>query len=48
MSAPDLILGYIKAYNAKNVDTMLTFFDDACVSVFQLAGGKILRLSDYG
>jgi steroid delta-isomerase-like uncharacterized protein len=40
MSARDLILEYIKAYNAKDVSAMLTFFDDACV--FQnISGGKV-------
>ena len=40
MSARDLILGYIKAYNAKDVSAMLTFFDDACVFE-NISGGKV-------
>jgi hypothetical protein len=40
MSAQDLIHGYIKAYNAKDVDAMLTFFDDACVFE-SISGGKV-------
>ena len=40
MSAQDLILGYIKAYNAKDVSTMLTFFDYACVFE-NISGGKV-------
>ncbi len=31
MTNKELFLGYLKAYNAKDVTTMLTFFDDACV-----------------
>ena len=30
MSAKKLFLEYIEAYNAKDVDAMLTFFDEAC------------------
>ena len=40
MSARDLILGYIKAYNAKDVSAMLTFFDDGCVFE-NISGGKV-------
>ena len=31
MSIKELFLGYVKAYNAREVETMLGFFDDACV-----------------
>ena len=40
MSARNLFLGYIKAYNAKDVSGMLTFFDDACVFE-NISGGKV-------
>jgi hypothetical protein len=40
MSARDLLLGYIKAYNAKDVSAMLAFFDDACVFE-NISGGKV-------
>ena len=40
MSAHDLILGYIKAYNAKDVSAMLTFFDDGCVFE-NISSGKV-------
>jgi hypothetical protein len=40
MSAKDLFLGYINAYNAKDVSTMLTFFDEACVFE-NISGGKV-------
>ena len=40
MSAQDLVLEYIKVYNAKDVDAMLTFFDDACVFE-NISGGKV-------
>lgn len=40
MSAKDLLLGYIKAYNAKDVGAMLTFFDEACVFE-NISGGKV-------
>lgn len=40
MSAQDLIQGYIKAYNAKDVSAMLTFFEDACVFE-NISGGKV-------
>ena len=40
MSAQDLILGYIKAYNAKDVSAMLNFFDEACVFE-NISGGKV-------
>ena len=46
MNTKDLFLEYLKAYNAKDVDAMLTFFDEACVFE-NISGGKILRLSDY-
>jgi hypothetical protein len=40
MSTKDLFLGYIKAYNAKDVGAMLTFFDEA--RVFEsISGGKV-------
>lgn len=40
MNARDLIIEYINAYNAKDVDAMLTFFDDACVFE-NISGGKV-------
>jgi hypothetical protein len=40
MSARELILGYIKAYNAKDVCAMLTFFDEGCVFE-NISGGKV-------
>ena len=40
MSAKDLFLGYIKAYNAKDVSAMLNFFDEACVFE-NISGGKV-------
>jgi len=40
MSTKDLFLGYIKAYNAKDVGAMPTFFDDACVFE-NISGGKV-------
>jgi hypothetical protein len=40
MSAQETILGYIKAYNAKDVGAMLAFFDDACVFE-NVSGGKV-------
>lgn len=40
MSARDLILEYIKAYNAKDVSAMVAFFDDACVFE-NISGGKV-------
>ncbi len=40
MSAQDLIHRYIKAYNARDVDAMLTCFDDACVFE-NVSGGKL-------
>jgi steroid delta-isomerase-like uncharacterized protein len=39
MNAHDLVLGYIEAYNAKDVDAMLSFFHDACVFE-HVSGGK--------
>jgi hypothetical protein len=41
MSPSDLFLSYIKAYNAKDVSTMLAFFDDACVFE-NISGGKVI------
>jgi steroid delta-isomerase-like uncharacterized protein len=41
MSVQDLIFEYIKAYNAKDVGTMLTFFDDACIFE-NISGGKVI------
>jgi ketosteroid isomerase-like protein len=40
MSAKDLFLGYVKAYNAKDVSAMLAFFDDRCVFE-NISGGKV-------
>jgi len=40
MSDEELFLGYIKAYNAKDVGAMLSFFDDACVFE-NISGGKV-------
>jgi hypothetical protein len=40
MSGKDLFLGYIKAYNAKDVSGMLIFFDEACVFE-NISGGKV-------
>src|SRR5262249_21731909 len=39
-STKDFLLGYIKTYNAKDVDTMLTFFDDKCVFE-NISAGKV-------
>jgi hypothetical protein len=39
MTANNLFLEYVKAYNARDVSTMLTFFDDACVFE-NISGGK--------
>lgn len=43
MSGKELFLGYIKAYNAKDVSGMLTFFDEACVFENISAGKVTLR-----
>ena len=40
MSNKDIFLKYIKAYNAKDVSRMLTFFDEGCV-FDNISGGKI-------
>ena len=40
MTDKELFLGYIKAYNAKDVSGMLTFFDDDCVFE-NISGGKV-------
>ena len=40
MSARDLFLGYIRAYNAKDVSAMLAFFDEACVFE-NISAGKV-------
>lgn len=40
MSARDLFLEYINAYNAKDVNTMLAFFDEKCVFE-NISGGKV-------
>lgn len=40
MSNKDLFLGYIKAYNAKDVNGMLGFFDEACVFE-NISAGKV-------
>jgi ketosteroid isomerase-like protein len=40
MSAKDLFLGYLKAYNAKDVGAMLTYFDERCVFE-NVSGGKV-------
>jgi steroid delta-isomerase-like uncharacterized protein len=45
MSAQDLILGYINAYNAKDVSAMLTFFDDSCMFE-NVSGGKVTVRTD--
>ena len=36
----DLVREYIKAYNARDVSAMLTFFDEACVFE-NISGGKV-------
>jgi len=40
MSTKDRFLEYIKAYNAKDVRAMLTFFDERCVFE-NVSGGKV-------
>lgn len=40
MNVQDILHGYIEAYNAKDVETMLTFFDEACVFE-NISGGKV-------
>ncbi len=40
MNTKDCFLGYIKAYNAKDVRAMLTCFDEACVFE-NISGGKV-------
>jgi len=40
MNDKDLFLGYIKAYNAKDVSGMLTFFDEDCV-LETISAGKV-------
>ncbi len=45
MSTKDLFLGYIRTYNAKDVTTMLGFFDDACVFE-NISGGKVTVRTD--
>ncbi len=40
MSARDLFLEYIRAYNAKDVSAMLAYFDDECVFE-NISGGKV-------
>ena len=40
MNHQALFLGYIKAYNAKDVGGMLTFFDDDC-AFENVSGGKV-------
>jgi len=40
MSAKDLLAGYIKAYNARDVSAMLAFFDEACVFE-NISAGKL-------
>ena len=39
MNGNDLFLGYVKAYNSKDVSGMLVFFDEACVFENIAAGG---------
>lgn len=36
----DVVMGYIEAYNAKDVAAMLAFFDDGCVFE-NVSGGKV-------
>jgi len=40
MNAKDVFLAYIKAYNAKDVSAMLTYFDEAC-AFENFSGGKV-------
>ena len=40
MNAKDSLLGYIQAYNAKDVTAMLTFFAERCVFE-NISGGRI-------
>ncbi len=40
MNAKDLVLGYIRAYNAKDVSAMLNFFGEACVFE-NISAGKV-------
>ena len=40
MSNQDLLLGYIQAYNAKDVSGMLTYFGEGCVFE-NISGGKV-------
>jgi steroid delta-isomerase-like uncharacterized protein len=41
MNDEDILLGYIKAYNAKDVSAMLAFFDDNCLFE-NISGGKVI------
>lgn len=43
MRGKDLFLGYLKAYNAKDVSAMLAFFDEACVFEHVSAGKVTIR-----
>ena len=45
MTSKRLFLSYIQAYNAKDVDAMLSFFDDACVFE-NISGGKVTIRTD--
>lgn len=40
MNAEDTLLGYVQAYNAKDVTAMLTFFGERCVFE-NISGGRI-------
>jgi hypothetical protein len=40
MTNKELFLGYLRAYNTKDVTAMLAFFDDACVFE-NISGGKV-------
>jgi hypothetical protein len=47
MSVRDLFLGCIKAYNAKDVCAMLTFFDEACMFE-SISDGKVTLRTEGG
>jgi len=40
MNNQDLLLGFLKAYNAKDVTAMLAFFDETCIFE-NISGGKV-------
>jgi ketosteroid isomerase-like protein len=46
MSGRELFIGYIKAYNAKDVSRMLSLFDDNCVFENISAGKVTVRAQD--